>query len=245
MSQSLTTRSPSGATNAAAHQTMGNSGMEDPTWAHQDMNDFDTYAAGDWTVTAVGTGAVTQTSVDGGAILLSTSAGIADALYLQRPVAGFKLTAGKEAFFKFRGILSDATASVFHCGLIATSATPLAAADGVYIVKATGQTGLALVSKIGGVATSVAFPASLVLANATAFELGIHVDAQGNVEAFFNPTTGLNPIAAQAGAARGYVARLAAPSLTQVLLNPSFGLLNAAAAIKTLTVDYFVAAVNR
>lgn len=248
MTQSLTTRSPGGATNAAPWQTLAQSGMEDPTWAHQDVDDFNNFAAGDYTATAVGTGAITQTPFDGGAILLSTSAGIADAVYAQRVVASHKLNAGKDAFFKFRGALSDVSASVFHCGLVATSATPMAAADGVYLLKATGQAALSLVSRVGGVSTTVALPTTALLVNATPFELGIHVDAQGNVEAFFNPTTGNNPISASAAAAgqsRGPVARLAAPGVTQVLLNPSFGLLNSAAAIKTLTVDYFVAAVSR
>ncbi len=247
MPQSLTSRTPNGLTNAAPHQTMGDAGVLDPSWAHSDFDDFDRYAAGDWTVSVTGTGGVTQTPVDGGAILLSTSAGIADLVYMQRAVASNKLTAGKDVFFKFSGILSDVTASVFHCGLIATSATPLAANDGVYITKATGQAGLSLVSKIGGVATTVAFPSSEVLINATKFELGIHIDSQGNVFAYFNPTTGANQpaIFSAGGASRGPVAKIASPSLTQVLLNPSFGLLNSAAAIKTLTVDYFAAVTHR
>lgn len=243
MVQSLTTRSPDGSTNAAPWQTMSESGMEDPTWAHQDYNDFDTYAAGDWSITAVGTSAVTQTAFDGGAILLSTSAGGTDALYLQRAVASHKLTAGKDAFFKFRGQLSDATACAFHAGFAIISATPAAAADRLLITKAAGATTLSLTSTVGGVSTTVALPTSIVLANATPFEIGIHVDRQGNVEAFFNPTTGSNPIAATNY--RGPVAKLTVPGVTQALLSPSFGLLNAAAAIKTLTVDYFVAAVSR
>lgn len=241
MPLSLTTRTPNGLTNAAPWQTMADAGIPDPTWAYVDADDFASFAAGDYTATAVGTSAITQTAADGGAILLSTSAGIADALYVQRVVASHKLTAGKDTFFKFRGTLSDATASVFHCGLIATSATPLAAADGVYIVKATAQAALSLVSKIGGVSTTVAFPATELLVAATAFELGIHIDSAGNVEAFFNPTTGSNPRNGTTGA----VARLTAPGVTQVLLNPSFGLLNSAAAIKTLTVDYFAAVTQR
>lgn len=248
MTQSLTTRTPNGATNAAPWQTLAMAGQEDPTWAHQDCDDFDQRVTTNYTTSVVGTSATTLIPFDGGAVLLSTSAGIADAIYEQRVSAGHKLNAGKDAFFKFRGVLSDVVASVFHCGLIASAAAPLAAADGLYIVKATGQAGLSLVSKVGGVSTTVAFPATALLVNAVPFELGIHVDAQGNVEAFFNPTTGSNPIsasAAAAGQARGYVARLIAPGVTQVLLTPSWGLLNAAAAIKTLTVDYFQASVNR
>jgi hypothetical protein len=239
----LTTRTPNGLTNAAPWQTMADAGIPDPTWAHLDVEDFNSYAAGNWSLTAVGTSAVSLPAAEGGQALLSTSNGIADALYVQRAVASFKLTAGKDTFFKFKGKLSDVSASVFHCGLIITAAAPLAAADGVYVVKATGQAGLSLVSKVGGVATTVAFPASCLLVNATDFEIGIHIDPAGNVFGYFNPTTGSNPRAA--GSINGPCCKLAAPGVTQVLLNPSFGLLNSAAAIKTLSADYFVAATAR
>src|ERR1035437_10026068 len=211
MTQSLTTRSPNGANNCAPWQTLAMAGQEDPSWAHQDFDDFDQRVTTNYTTTVVGTSSVALAAFDGGAVVLSTSAGIADAIYEQRVAASHKLNAGKDAFFKFRGQLSDVTASVFHCGLIATSATPLAAADGLYIVKATAQAGLSLVSKVGGVSTTVAFPAACVLVAATPFELGIHVDAQGKVDTHINPTTGRNPnTSAQvvAGATRGPVARL-------------------------------------
>lgn len=243
MPLSLTTRMPNGVTNAAPWQTMSDAGMQDPTWGYEDADDFHRLVTTDYTTTVVGTGAQTQVAFDGGATLLSTSSGIADAVYVQRPVASHKLNAGKDTFFKFRGVLSDVTASVFHCGLLATSTTPLAAADGVYLVKATGQTALSLVSKIGGVSTTVALPATALLVAGTAFELGIHVYPNGDVTAYFNPTTGSNPVTANAS--RGYVAKLITPGVTQVLLNPSYGLLNSAAAIKTLTVDYFVATSQR
>jgi hypothetical protein len=236
---SLTTRTPNGLTNAAPGQTMADAGMLDPTWYYDDTDDFMCYAAGFYTATVVGTGAITQTALDGGAVLLSTSAGAADAVYAQRVVASHKLIAGKDTFFKFRGILSDVLADVFYCGLLSTSATPLSAPDGVYLLKATGQAALSLVSKIGGVTTTVALPASNLLVNAVAFELGIHIKPNGDIAAYFNPSTG------QSTTARGPVARLFQPALTQVLLSPSFGLLNSAAAIKTLTVDYFVAASQR
>lgn len=247
----LSTRNPNGVNNCAPWQTMANAGHNDPTWSHQYSNDFDTYAPGDWGVTVIGTGTQALIPYDGGAILLSNSAGIADASYLQPAVASFQLLATKEVFFKFNGVLSDVLNGVFFAGLIAKSATPLAAADGLYILKPTGAAALQLVSVIGGVTTVVAFPAASIPVAGIAFEVGIHVDFQGNVEAFFNPTTGFNPITpanAAAGQARGRVASAAfpsAPALTQVLLAPSFGLLNSTAAVRTLTVDYVVAARNR
>lgn len=241
---SLTTRMPNGQTNAAPWQTMGASGVDDPTWGAQFSDDFLPYIAANYTVTAVGTGTVAATPADGGAVLLTTTAGVADAEYLQLPAAGFKNTPGKAMFFKFKGTLSDVINCAFHSGLIITSATPQSATDGIFIFKPSGAATLQLVSKIGGVATTVNFPALEIPVAGVAFEVGFMVDYLGNIAGFFNPTTGSNPISAASaatGQARGPVAKIAAPSITTQLLNPSFGLLNASAAARTLTADFIVA----
>ena len=245
---SLTSRDPHGLTNAAPWQTMGAAGLPDPSWAHVYHNDFDTYLASDWTVSTVGAPTEALTAADGGQLLITNSSGIADTTYFQLTKASFQLVAGKAAFFKFAGMLSDVINDVFYCGLRAASATPLSANDGLYLVKATGAATLQLVSKVGGVSTTVNLPTLEPLVNNTAFELGIMVDYLGNVAAFFNPTTGDNPISAAnaaSGASRGRVAALYAPGLTQVLLTPSFGLLNSTAVARTLQVDYITAVRNR
>lgn len=246
---SLTTRSPGGITNAAPWQTMGSAGTVDPTWSHQYENDFDNFIATDWTIAKTGTGTTALTDFNGGALLLTNTAGAADAIYMQLVNAGFKFTPGKATFFKFAGQLSAVSLDVFYCGLVQKGATTVASiTDGIYITKATGQAGLALVSKVGGVATTVAFPAIEVLAANTYFELGFMVDYLGNVAAFFNPTTGNNPISAAAAAStqpRGRVAVIPAPALTTALLTPAFGLLNSTAVANTLTVDYIVASNDR
>lgn len=239
---SNTTRMPNGMTNAAPWQVFGDAGTPDPTWAHQYIEDFYRFAAAEWTVTLVGTGTILSIAYDGGAAQLTTTAGIADAVYIQKPFATVKLTPGKDVFFHTELLLSDVLNSVVHAGMIATSATPLAAADGVYIVKATGQAGLALVSKIGGVVTTVNFPASCLMVNNTECEIGIHIDKQGNIDAFFNPGMGANPV--PVGGGRGPVARIPAASLTQVLLNQSVGILNSTAVARTLTVDFIVTSVR-
>ena len=236
--KSPTSRSPGGLTNAAPWQTMADAGILDPTWAFSSLDDFDKYAAGDWTITKVGTGTVAETAYAGGAILLTNTAGATDSIYMQHPVGQHKLLVGKEHFFKFRGKLDDATNTKFQCGLINIDTTPLATADGLYFYKADAQTGFVLTSMIGSVATSVALPASCVAANGVEFELGFHVDANGDVFAFFNPTTGPNAPAADGSVGVGYCAKLTQPGLTQVLLSNSFGLTNASAVAHTLTVDY-------
>lgn len=247
---STTTRMPNGVTNAAPWQTMGNAGIPDPTWAHLYSNDFDTYNSAEWTATVVGTGTQALTPYDGGALLLTNTAGATDAINMQLLAAGFKLLPGKRTFFKFAGQLSDIVNSVFYAGLIAQSTTPLTATAAIYLTKAAGSGTLQLVTKLAGVSTVTALPALAAVVAGTPFEVGFEVAENGNVSAFFNPTTGANPIsaaAAAAGQAIGAVAKqpVANAGLTQALLTPSFGIVNTTAAARSLTVDYVVAARER
>lgn len=255
--QSLTTAMPNGLTNAAAWQTMAAAGLPDPSWAHVYHNDFDTYLASDWTTTVVGSGTVTLGTTDGGSIVLITSAGAADSVLMQLKSASFQAVLGKDVFFKLQGtVFVDATNDTIHAGLIATSTTPLAAADGVFLVKAAGAATWQLNAVIGGVTTSAILPVAIPLVAGTSFEVGIHIDYLGNIEAFLNPTTGAawqqlsgTSSAANASLSRGRVAAIPASSLangvTQVLLNPSFGVTNGAAAIHTFGVDYVTAVRHR
>lgn len=250
--QSLTTSTPNGITNAAEYQTMGQAGVPDPSWAHVYHNDFDTFAAGDWTITKTGTGTTALTAGDGGLLLLTNTTGAADAIYMQLVAAGFKRVSGKDVFFKFAGTLSAVINDVFYCGLLATTTTPGSAQDAVYINKPTGAAALQLVTVIGGVSTTTAFPATAIPVAGTAFEVGFHIDYLGNVEAFFNPTTGadwqqLGPLSSGSGAmtTRGRCVAVATPSLTTANLNVSFGLLNSTGVANTLTVDYVTAVRHR
>ena len=240
---STNTLAPNGISNAAPWQTMASAGLPDPTWGHTYVTDFDTFNAADWTITRVGTGTQALTPFDGGALLLTNSAGATDSAFFQLVNASFKLLPPHETFFKFAGMLSDVVNCVFYCGLLATTVTPFTPGDGVYILKATGQAALSLNVVIGGVTTTFPLPASAVLVANTYFELGLHMTITGGVEVFFNPTTGHIPPQPPAGAVRGYATQIPAPAagLTQVLLNPSFGLLNSTAAGRTLTTDYVVA----
>ena len=248
----LTSNFENGVTNAAKFQTMGNAGIPDPSWAHVYHNDFDTFLASDWTVTKVGTGTTALTAGDGGQLLLTTTTGATDALYMQLAAASFSLPTTRDVFFKFAGTLGDVTNCAFYCGLLNTTTTPLAATDGVYLYKASGAATLQLISLVGSVATTINLPTVCVPVAATQFELGIHVDYLGNIEAFFNPGTGaqfniLGPHSSSSGNLqnRGRVALSPTPGLTTATLNVSYGILNAAAAAKTLTVDYVTAVRQR
>ena len=256
-----TTRTPTGTTNAAPWQTMANAGTQDPTWVHEYFNDFNTYLPSDWVVTVGGTGTSALTAFDGGALLSTTSAGATDYLYYQLAAAGFKIGSTiasatqrpKDTFFKYAGILSATVNTVFYAGLIIPSVTPLAATDGLYIYKAAGAGTLSLVSKIGGVTTTYPLPINLTITNTVFFEIGFHVDPYGNIEVFYNPTTGDNPVeynqvqnySQPVGSVLKIYQSGATSLVTSALLSPSFGIGNTLAGPFTLTTDYIVAERHR
>lgn len=238
------TNIPNGVNNAPLGSAMDISAVPDPTVSHLFFDDFDRFAAADWTITNVGvTPTNALTAENGGALLTTTTTGATDSSFLQRTAAAFAFTAGKQSFFKARFKPSDATTSDFYAGVIATSTTPLAAADGVFFFKATGQTGWVLRTINGGTTVDLPLPAACVAANATYCEVAFAYDGK-DLYAFFNSVIGtqtFNPATMN----RDYVAVLRAPSLTSALLNISFGLRNGAAAAKTLTTDYILASFER
>jgi len=211
---------PNGVNNCDPYQTMAASGIPDPTFADVWVDDFNIYTAANYTVTVVGTGAATLvpsavTYGAGGYEVLTTSAGATDAVYQQLASAPFLLNTSSnlglhQLFFKAKFVLSDATNCDFYCGLMAVSTTPLSGTvDGVYIQKLTTQTNFTLQIVSGGVVlASVPLPTPCVAANATLCELGIMVDWNQNVAAFWNPTTGNQPRANPASAAGALMAVL-------------------------------------
>lgn len=236
-----------GVTNAAQYQALAELGMPDPFFYHFDFQDFDAQALADWTVTKVGAGTNVVTAEDGGVLLLTTAAGATDSVLYQRVAAAFlfvpatALVAGKKTFFRMRVKASDANTSAITGGLINTTTTPLTATDGVQFIKATGATSFILRSSIGGVNTDLAIPTAApnVFANATYIELAWYFDGKLTVYAFVNPGTGQG-----VSGNRGPVASFQ-PTLTTAVLNHSFGITNGAAAAKTLSVDFSMAARER
>lgn len=244
---SPTTRMPLGLTNAAPWQTFGAAGIPDPSFAQVYHTDFDTFVSAMWTVSKVGTGTQALDDADGGALLVSNTSGATDATYLQLVNATFKATPGKLLLFKFAGTLSDIANDTAYFGLVQKGATTKASiTDGIFISKDTSTTGaLTLNVVVGSAAVTAALPATAVLTAATPFELGIVVDLLGNVGAYFNPGTGRRRISEAAAANKGPQAILYAPTLPTALLTPAFGLLNASAATRTLSVDYITVARER
>lgn len=231
------TNFPGGVTNAAQYQAMGQAGTPDPSWSQLYHNEFNTFVATDFTTTLVGTGTSALVAESGGVLLATTTAGAADANYYQLPVAGFKLEAGSQCFFKCRIKLDNATLSDVYCGLIAVSATPLAATEGLFLYKAAGAATWVLRSIVGGVTTDTPLGSANVVAANVWQELSFYVDKQQNVAVYFNPTTG--PSVPTSLQVKGYVAVYKpTAALSTAMLTPSFGIRNSSAVARTMRVDY-------
>lgn len=134
------TRFPKGISTAVKNSALFDFCCPDPTKAHVYFNDFDHYTAGDWTVTEIGAGGTQALGdADGGVLVITTDALDDDQVTLQKVGESFLLESGKEAWFKARFKVADATQSDFQIGLVVTDTTPLDATDGVYFQKDDGD----------------------------------------------------------------------------------------------------------
>lgn len=227
-----TTRFPSGVSNAAIGSALSDMGQMDPTKLHSFFTDFDTYVAADWIVTEVGTATQALAAGDGGLLLVTNSAGIADSSFQQNLVASFLMEAGKRAFFKARLKVSDVTQSILQLGLIIADATPLDATDGIYMMKDDGDAFLDAYVRKNATTGSTSATAIATLVNDTYFTCGFAYDGKETVGFFVNDVR---------------VASLSATSdfLPDAALAVSFGLQNGEAVAKNMTVDYMFAAKER
>ena len=254
MFTSQTTNNPGGVTNAAQRQTMAAAGTPDPTWSQLYVDDFNQFLAAQYSVVGVGTPVVAAVAGRGGLVLLTTTLAAGDTTNLQLAFAGFQATPNKQMFFKALVTPTTTPTADIAVGLFPVGATPLAATDFLGFICAAGQRNWIFRSRIASVNTDVALPTNLVAVDGTAIELGFHVDVQGNIEVFFNPTTGnvaiVNPLTTPA-ATRGRVASIQSPTSgvqfapTQVLLSPTVSVRSASTSAAVLSIDYLVCSAER
>lgn len=229
-------RFPSGMTNAAPGSPLGMFGLPDPSSWHVYFDDFDTYNASDWTITTTeaGAGDATEalTDADGGVLLITNDAADNDNDFFQKKGESFLLEAGKRAFFKARIKTSDATDSDIVIGLQVTDTTPLDVTDGIYFLKADDAATLSVICRKNASTGSTSASAIASMANDTWIELAWFYDGKGSLAYFVN------------GAQLGTL-DASSTYLPDTELTVSFGIQNGAAAAKTLSVDYLLAAKER
>lgn len=245
---SRTTRMPNGLTNAAPRQTLSNAGFPDPTWElmfykdfvqPSDVNAFNTGGGGTFALT---------TGVGGFGLL--TSGAVGGTLEFAATIqAIFQIVSGQRMFFKWSGAIDSLLGTLIAGFVEANTATP----NGVYITSAVTTGALSLVIKNGTGTTTVPFPANLALVAGTNVELGIEIDPQGNVFAYYNPTTGASKTNTDGSVSNGPVVAAYAQlngvnqnlTLPTGAMDAQMGVVPTTAVARTLTVDFFVAAQQR
>ena len=224
-----------GVNNITAQNILGQMIQLDPTQMHTYFNDFDTYAAADWTVTETQAGATQAlTNADGGVLLLTNSAADDDIVALQKVGESYKFVAGKKLFFKAKFAVSDATQSDFVIGLQITDTTPLAVTDGVYFRKNDGDANLDFVVVKDSTASTATAVATVVAA--TYITVGFYYNGVNEV-VYAASTNSLNPTVL------GKLATTNLPDDEELTI--SFCIQNGEAVAKTLSVDYIFAAKER
>ena len=227
------TRFPFGLTNVNDVDLFADMVQPDPTLFHQYFQDFDTYVAGDWTVTETDAAATQAlTAGDGGLLLVTNTAADNDLVALQKNPAAWTFTAGKKTFFRCRFKVSNATESDLVFGLQVVDATPLDVTDGVYFLKADGSTNVAIIARKNASTGSTTATAITTLANDTFIELGWCYDGQSTIAYEVNGTV--------LGSLDGSSSYL--PDTTCTV---SFALQNGNAVARTMTVDYIFVAKER
>ncbi len=139
------------------------------------------------------------------------------------------MTAGKPTWFKARFKVNDATQSDFVIGLQVTDTTPLDATDGIYFQKDDGDAFLDVYCRKNATTGSTSATAIATVVDDTYMTVGWYYDGKASVYYFVNDV--------MLGKLDG-----SATFLPDAILTVSFGVQNGEAVIKTMSVDYILAA---
>lgn len=229
----MSTHFSSGVTNVSANDALAPLKTMDPTVYHEWFNDFDTYTAGDWTVTETQVGATQAiTAGDGGLLALVNSAADNDVNQLQLVQETFRWASTKDFIMKARFKVSDATQSDLLIGLAITDTSMLETlpTDGIFFYKADGST--SLLSSIRKDGTSTSITTATIVADTYVTVAFTYTAQTGEWRAWADGAlVGVNSTSTNA------------PDDEDITI--SIGVQNGEAAAKTLTVDYLYVAKAR
>jgi len=156
-----------------------------PTSMYRSFEDFDRYAAGDWTITETNASATEAlTNEINGVLLITNTAADDDRVTMQKVGESYLPAANKTIFFEARFKISEATQSDFLIGLVITDTTPLANSNGIYFRKDDGDTNLDFETNASSVASTDAGIHTVVAD--TYIKVGFKVTGTGLVEYYVN-----------------------------------------------------------
>ena len=232
------TRYPGGISTAVKFSALWNLPAEDPTKLVRYFQDFNTYAAGDFTITETGSGSRALAAGNGGLLLITNAAADNDNNQFQVVKEIITPVAGKKMWFKTRFKVSDATESDVCVGLcsldtdVFSSADGDGVTDGIFFWKDDGDALLDFQvqkNSTTGQNRSVAFA---TLVSDTYLTLGFEYDGVAYVKFFVNDI--------QIGTMDASSTYFPDANLT-----PTFAIKNGEAVAKSMTIDYIYAAQER
>lgn len=222
----------------------------DPTRHHVYFDDFNKYAAGDWTVTET-QGAATQATAngDGGWLQLVNSAANNDVNSIQSLNSSFSFADGKQFAIKCRLKLDDATLAAAAFGAYVADTSPIASApsDAIYFLKAAAAATIVFAVGVGSAYTTSS--ALLTMSDDTFYTFG----AFCNGKAFVKPSDGLTyySFLVYGGTDNdpAFITRLdvlnTGVPLSTTIMCPSISLQNGSGVVRTLTSDYLLVSKER
>ena len=169
-------RFQAGLSTSAPGFLFGNLPQPTPARINLYHNDFNTYAAGDYTVTTGGTGTSALIDGNGGLLAVTTDAATSDIQGNQLVKKSFAFTSNSQFWFGINFKLSHASNSAFMAGVSNTFAA-LTPTDGVYLSKPAGAATMNLV--IRGSSTSTTITVGTVVAD-TFYTMGFYYDGKAS-----------------------------------------------------------------
>lgn len=233
---STPTRFTYGISTARKGTVFGDLPEPSPRVLHEDFDDFNRFAAAEWTITRVGT-TPTEALIDEtfGILRLTTVASAASSTFLQKVGASFLPLPNKQLWFNTRFKVSDALDTTFAFGLQVTDTTPLDVTDGIYFLKAAGVATVDAICRKDATTGSISRTSVATMASDTYIELGFFYDGRRYLNLFVNNRNVVD------------IDLTATPAtfLPDTVLRVSFGVQNGASTARTCDVDYLYAALER
>jgi hypothetical protein len=205
--------------------------------AHRDGDDFDVYAAGDWTINATGAGATEALEdIVNGVLSLTTGATENDGDELTRVPEAFLLHDGNPFYAEMRFKISEVIQCDFWFGLITGNTWFTPPDDYAVFHKEDGDVNLDFSCAMNGTATDV--DTTIDLEAITWLRIGFHWDGHDTIRWFVFTDSDEPQICAATGTITTNIP-------TDEYMTIGFGFLTGETAEKILYVDYFKAVQKR
>jgi hypothetical protein len=225
-----TTRFPNGLTTTAKNTTLGEFILPDATKSHQYWEDFDYFAATDFTVDSVNSSAALADE-DGGVLNIVTGGTDNNHYFLETKSEGFLFPLSAEGWFRARFKVSEVTRVEWVMGFQISASNPLAVSDGIYFVKVDGETAINLIT----VKNTSTLTSNEILSTYTAdtyLDLGFYIDGKGKINVFIDDVF-----------AENFDVDSSFPDDQTLVV--SFGVKNGDGNTRTMAVDFIIAAKER